>query len=217
MWLSCVLLVTACFPEVEPHWLVNEPRVIGIRTEVVANGPYSIPLSEDPVDRVRAELLPGDQFRLEAFATGLEGVLPEDGVFYQCNGATGCSEIFGAGEIPPCGALRPNWITCRLGTANEQPFVVADFDDPGWQDPGAGRVRYQVAYLTGTNGLDHDACRQKLQEDADDLWDCVLGTAGFELGPHWTLDELLEEFADGPPASVPEVAEMQEPESLSEK
>lgn len=219
--LPLLLLASACFPEVPPAWLVAQPRIMGIRSEVVEAGPHSRSLADDPPDRVRAEFLPGDSIRLQALLVGPDGVLepPEDGEWFQCSGFDYlCTGVLATSDLPDCGALRRHPLeACRLGQSAEQPFQVADLDDSGWFATFNDDTR--VAFIAATRpGETSENCVRRLtqrRESAEDLWDCAFGVGTARLGPRWALDAAVYGvggYATPPPDEVPPEVAAQEPD-----
>jgi hypothetical protein len=224
LWIAPALLalVGGCYPEVDPPWLVTQPRLMRIRSAVVATGPHSRPLEEDPPDRIRAQFLPGDSIRLQGLVIGPEGLVdaPDDGIWFQCGTLDwGCRGLLSEGTIPDCGPVRAfQEETCRLGRTDEQPFSVADMDDPSWAAV-IGRLPVTFGHIAGTDperGSEDCVRRYAGRRNTDeDLWDCVFGTTQSIPGPRWTLDAAKSELGvevEPPPDEVPDEVVAQEPD-----
>jgi hypothetical protein len=74
-WLAGLLAASACGELPEPYWVLDEPRVLAVRVEVVQEGPHSVGLLPIPADRIRTDPLPLDTIEVQPLIADATGIL----------------------------------------------------------------------------------------------------------------------------------------------
>lgn len=211
--LTLVALTSACLPTLPPAWLIDDPRVLAIRTDVIAAGPLAPPLADDPPDRTRSEALPGDTIRLTPIVAdhdGLVDLAPVAPLWLRCrddclddlaqmleNGAL-------ADGLDLC-ALRPKRRVCIAATGAPADVLV----DPAWDFTGddvrIGIPGIPFLMIAGSPAADlsADTCLERLlATPTGDLLDCFIVQRTLPIGPDGTAYEALPKKLD-PPAVPP--------------
>lgn len=185
-------LALSCLPTIPPDWLVDGPIVLGIQPVVVAVGPLTSPLTEDPPGVTRADALPGDLVRLSALVVNGDGPLDLEAsaaIWLRCADGCGYSTFIASGDpaqIIPCDEAESNYAPlCRIGVGaaalRRIPKGFGDSED--------------YLLVTGTpGGRSSEACLGELLAAAQDrgeaLFDCLYVERRINLGPARTLAEI---------------------------
>lgn len=207
--LALVALVSACLPTLPPAWLIDDPRVLAIRTDVIAAGPLAPPLADDPPDRTRSEALPGDTIRLTPIVADAEGLIdlaPAPPLWLRCR-----DECFDdLAQMADNGALadgldlcatHPKRRVCIAGSGAPLDLVV----DPAWDFNGddirLARPGIPLLMIAGSPaaGLDADTCLERLlTTPTGDLLDCFLVLRVLPIGPDGTAFDALPKKLEPP-------------------
>ncbi len=201
--IELLLVVTAaggCGEVPDPPWVLGEdPLVIGMRTEVTAEGPasglFAVPLV--PIDRTRAEPLPGDTVRIRPLVADRNGEVDLAALEPQwllCpSGESACiSTLDDPGAGRPCNGWPEERVACSLGTATELELTIPELDP----DHNLGRqIGMQIAFVAGDpNLISTQQCMDKLsRERTGSLRGCLLAYAAVRIGPLAALVRLAQD------------------------
>lgn len=201
------MLLTGCIPTVEATTYIDHAQALGIRLEVIEDGPNAPDLWVLPEGKLRATPLPGDTVRLTPLFAGEDGPLDLselEPLWIAC-GDPWCSvpPIERTCDVLPVGPAE----SCIVGHG---PTLVTTLDDV----PGRTATIRMVSGTPG--GPTSEECLERLEtpKKTEPLWDCVVVHDRVTLGPMWRLIELaadagLEDHLD--PAEIPPEARDVEP------
>lgn len=120
---------TACTPALDPPWVLARARELGMRVEVVAQGPYGLSL-DDTRPSVN-EALPLDTVEITPFVAGPDGEVAVgdlDPQWYLCREPASCLLLAEPNALPPCDVefLLPEQ-TCALSGDDTLTLTLGDF------------------------------------------------------------------------------------------
>lgn len=164
-------------------WAINQPRVLGLRMEVVEPAPiWPNRIGFDAQDAAIAEALPGDRVRLVPMVVDGEGreQAPEtiDALWFQC-GSEDCTA-----EVPACDSLA--WTTdlaCEIGRGGAFEFAFPALGPAGLES-GSMTV---LGIIGRYPGADAQRCRAGLLAGTSELSECTLVITNVLIGPPWVL------------------------------
>jgi hypothetical protein len=195
------LLCSACEDAraLAPTQLRDVPMILGLRVEVVAEGPNSEDLFPIPVDRVRSEPLPGDTMMPRALVVDETGILDPadfDPQWMLCSRAGSCRPD---DAMPHCRDGLPGSSPCLLDRGASPQLVVPELDPNRDVLEQAALELFFIGSRPGRATTDE--CIAKLQQDPlPSLDGCLLAEADMWIGPLGTL-VLVSDRAD--PSIIP--------------
>ncbi|MCH9680847.1 MAG: hypothetical protein K0V04_05390, partial [Deltaproteobacteria bacterium] len=204
MPLGLLASLGACLEPYRDHRLVGEqPVFMGLRADVVEDGPYAVGFGPLPPDRRRAELLPLDVLELDALVASDQGPLDLDETEAQwllCTNdcpesASQLTPLVRCDDLPDGRLLR----ACDAGVGSRPQLVMPLLLIPT-------PYHLEIGLVSGVpGGPTTAACMEALERNPPgDLWGCVLGSRTVPLGPAvplalYLLDVLEAEGGEVPP------------------
>jgi hypothetical protein len=219
---------SGCADELPDEALIIAPRILAVRTSVVA------PIAPDddfPDGVTRTQALPLETVAIEPFIVGPDGPIDPDDVdpvWIACElppglGLFSCisnSFPIALGDIPDCPEVDPMGIDPEAIPEPVSPCIIAWEGSPEYTVPlsnnvfigGAIELTMIAGVPTGTDGTSTQECADELLGDEYQLPDdCLFAVQRISLGPIGRMLLLLDEFGieldgfDPPdPEDVPE-------------
>lgn len=199
--LTAMVATGACSPpEPKPWWLIDHVEPIGLRTEVVEQGPWGMEPPGD--DRRYADPLPLDTVQVTPFIVDPDGPIELDEldaawVLCDSDDGTCLDDLALEGTLPPCEVAESDRVTsCLLGRGPRATFSLGlpPIPDEPIETLGDLLVLHRFRMIAGTPGaLDTDACIQRLR-DREPMFDCSIMTAGVFLGPPRAIRDIMLEL-----------------------
>lgn len=183
--LAGLLVGSACGDLPEPFWELEEPRVIGLRTEVVETGRFSAGLLPIPADRARSDALPGDVVVFDVLIASEEGILDPAELelqWFLCSADQRCLSLLREpGQGLPCEVM-PVESICRAGQG-ARPRIEIPALDPSHSF--AEQLALRVAMVAGLpGGLPTASCLELLTDEPyERLSGCLFAYGTLTLGP----------------------------------
>jgi hypothetical protein len=193
-WSLGALVLSSCFEQPDPPWLLDESReIIAVRAEVILDGPEADGIVPVPADRFRAEALPGDELRARLIAASRSGVEPDedvDAAWYMCRDRRCLEKLRNDPMSTPCGAPLAAGDGCSLGRSADALFRMP----PLVPDAVSGYPLPDVTLgvvLGRVDGPTTSECVGRLlQRPYVELEGCTLFDHIVYGGPLWKIAEL---------------------------
>lgn len=184
-----------CTPEIDPVWLISEPRELAVTTRLVEPGPLSDP---PPDDRTVAEGLPGDLLEFEPLVVGLDGPVPTDALqtaWFACSPSRSCLTE-AAEDAPPCD-FRPPELPERACSLGRDAVLRVRLPDIDFQVDVDNPFAYFLAprlllIASAPGGPGVEQCLARVREERV-LDGCLAYARTMPLGPLGPLVELARE------------------------
>lgn len=198
-------LIAGCGEDPPSSWdLGPEPRLVGIRVEVVEQGPFDVELLAVPADRTRLQPLPGDVIEPRLSIVDETGIVDAEAfapIWMLCPATGTCLSTLRRRTAGPCDDWEGAEATaCRLGEGDgrtiEVPTAVGTRTEP----------ILRIAAVAGLPGQrTSEQCLADLAKVAydDDLADCGLAYAPLVLGPSRALEVIRHEVLGMPSPPAP--------------
>ncbi len=188
--------LTACAPQLDPPWLLTQPRELALEVEVVEQGPYGERLMPRP--RTPRDALPLDTIRLRPWVVDGAGPVDLDSLdaaWWMCASIGGCLTGLPVASRPACSTdqFEPSE-PCRLAEGAETTVRLADIPAQQLEPSSAldllnGITVGFMASPEGGPGL--DTCIARL-DARQPLGECLLMERLLGVGPLSDLVALIE-------------------------
>lgn len=194
---AALLLLMSCgLPRTTIWDLDEDPRLVGVRVEVVEDGPLALNLIPVPADRVPHSPLPLDTIvprLLLLDDNGPVDAVPFDPIWLLCPGVGACFSTLASETARPCTELPFQGEACELGRGDATPFELPTTSAL----PAPGKTFLRLAVVSSVPGeQDSATCLERVATgDNERLAGCRIAYAPLVLGPetHVTAMRLLED------------------------
>jgi hypothetical protein len=186
-----LIVLCACTLDVPPSWLLgDDPEVIGLRMEVISDGPYSTGFLPIPADRVRSEALPGDTIRFVPLAADIDGVVelaPLDPHWILSGGSLNVARQT-SGTCVPEQPIDPD-TACMLGRGAEIDFVVP----PLLRGVPLVEQRPSIVLVAGIDRSSAECVELLASDSLVGASECLIAFRRINLGPVPRIGEIAIE------------------------
>ena len=194
---AALLLLASCGQPRTTIWdLDEEPRLVGVRVEVVEDGPLALNLIPVPADRVPHSPLPLDTIVPRLLLLDQDGPIdaePFDPIWLLCPTSGPCFSTLASEDPEPCAELPFQGKACALGRGDALPVEVP----PVSALPDQGQTVLRLAVVSSVPGeVDSDTCLERVAAgDYERLEACRIAYAPLVLGPesHVTAMRLFQD------------------------
>ena len=204
-------MLVGCGEVPDPPWVLgDDPLVLGLRTEVIEEGPHSRGFLPIPEDRIRAEPMPLDTFHIRALVADSSGELDTSSLaphWFLCPYDDGAciSTLNDPGAGKPCRGWPEARVACSLGASTDLEVTLPALDPTRTLIDHAS---LQIAFVASDPALTTtERCIETLgAEELGSLRGCMLAYAFVQVGPLFTLAALAQ--AEGVPLGIEEEVEI---------
>lgn len=207
---TAALVLGGCGATYASPFVLDEARVLAVRIDVVAEGPWSEGLLPIPADRVRHEPLPMDTVSVEAIIADATGIIDVDTIaprWYRCDPTLGpCFSLLrDETQGQPCTDVLPAESNCFVGNGARVEFTVPQLTQ---ELPFEEQLAHRFAMVAGRPGVrtTEDCVAELARPSYEALDECILVYAPMLIGPVGGLSLAADQLGIDPPGAFDRTA-----------